>query len=73
MLQFDAVEADADFRGILDRRVTDAQVEIPGVACGRRLRLWLWLRLITDSAVGSAASGQRERNDTCQPNTGPFH
>ena len=62
MFQFDAVEADADFRGILDWRVTDIQVEKT-----RRLRL------IIGSAAGAATGGQRECKDTCQSDTGLFN
>ena len=46
MFKFDTVEADADLRGILDRCVTDAQVEKAGIACR-------WLRLIIGPAAGS--------------------
>ncbi len=69
VFQLDAIEADAHFRGVLDRRVADAQVKKAGGAFGRRDRQ----RLFIDSAAGPTASDQNEQYGTYQSDAGPFH
>ena len=79
MFQFDAVEADTDLYGILDRRITDAQVQKARSArIARTARITRrWRRLIVDSIVNSAArsaaGGQSKRKDAYQSKTGAFH
>ena len=68
VFEFHAVETNADFRCVLDRRITDAEVEIAYVASGRRHEL----RRVIDVAPRTAARGQRRSEHAHESGSEPF-